>query len=185
LAAIMVRVGAASVARSFERLGLAGLLLIVLIHLPVVAGMAGAWRSVAVDVAGGSRLRFLWARLVRDGAAEALPFSQVGGFVFGLHALNLRGTEAVRGAISMGVDLVIEFTAKLPYLIAGVVVLLTLAPGSHVLRPILIGLALTAAAVSIPVFARRRIWHLLESAARVLLRRWTAGAFLDPAIRRA
>jgi Lysylphosphatidylglycerol synthase TM region len=52
-------------------------------------------------------------------------------------------------------------------------------------RPILIGLALTAAAVSIPVFARRRIWRLLESAARAILGRWAAGAFLDPAIRRA
>jgi putative membrane protein len=157
----------------------------VLIHLPVVAAMALAWRSVAVDVAGASRLKFLWARLVRDGAAEALPFSQLGGFVLGLHALNLRGSEAVRGAISMGVDLVIEFTAKLPYLIAGVLVLLTLAPGSHVLRPILLGLALTAIAVTVPIFARRRIWRLCESAARVILRRWAAGTTLDPAIQRA
>ena len=86
LAAIMVRAGAASVARSLESLGLIGLMALVLLHLPVVAAMASAWRSVAGEVAGGSRLKFLWARLVRDGAAEALPFSQVGGFVFGLRA---------------------------------------------------------------------------------------------------
>lgn len=185
IAAIMVRVGAGSVARSLQSLGFTGLPLIVAIHLPVVAAMGVAWRSVAVDVAGGSHLKFIWARLVRDGAAEALPFSQLGGFVLGLHALNLRGTEAVRGAISMGVDLVIEFAAKLPYLIAGVLVLLALAPGSHVVRPILLGLVLTAAAVSIAIFARRRVWRLLESAARGILRRWAAGAFVDPAIRRA
>ena len=185
LAAIIARVGAGPVARSLASLGLMGLLALVLIHLPVVAAMSAAWRAVAVDVAGGSRLRFMWARLVRDGAAETLPFSQLGGFVLGLHALNLRGTEAVRGAISMGVDLVIELTAKLPYLIAGVLVLLTLAPSSHVLRPILLVLALTAIAVSIPVFARRRIWRLLESAARAILSRWASGAFIDPAIRRA
>jgi glycosyltransferase 2 family protein len=185
LAAIMVRVGAGSVARSLERLGLVGLLALVLIHLPVVAAMAGAWRSVAVDVAGGSRLKFVWARLVRDGAAEALPFSQLGGFVLGLHALNLRGAEAVRGAISMGVDLVIELAAKLPYLIAGVLLLFAFAPRSDVLRPILLGLVLTAAAVSVPVLARRRIWRLLESASRAILSRWASGTFVDPANRRA
>ena len=185
LAAIMVRAGAASVARSLANLGLIGLLALVLLHLPVVAAMASAWRSVAGEVAGGSRLKFLWARLVRDGAAEALPFSQVGGFVFGLRALNLRGNEAMRAAISMGVDLVVELAAKLPYLIAGVLVLAALAPGSNLLRPILLGLVLTAVAVTIPIFARRRMWRLLEATARTILRRLAAGALLDPAAKRA
>ncbi|MGH8217050.1 MAG: lysylphosphatidylglycerol synthase domain-containing protein [Steroidobacteraceae bacterium] len=186
LAAIMIRAGAGSVARSLESLGITGLLLIVLLHLPVVAAMASAWRSVAGKIAGGSRLKFLWARLVRDAACEVLPFSQLGGFVFGLSALGLRGTETVRGAISVGVDLVIELTAKLPYLVAGLLVLFTLAPGSNLLRPILLVVALTAAAVCIPVLARRRIWRFLESAVRAIVHRWeAAGALLDSSLREA
>jgi glycosyltransferase 2 family protein len=185
LAAILVRAGAGSVVRSLESLRLTGLLLIVLLHVPVVAGMAGAWRSVAGDLGGRSGLKFLWARLVRDAAAEVLPFSQVGGFLCGLSALRLRGSQAVRGTISMGVDLVIELAAKLPYLIAGGLVLLALAPRSGLVRPIQLGIALTAVAVAVPVFARRRVWRLLESAVGGILRRSQAGTFLDHAIRRA
>lgn len=186
LVAIMIRAGAGSVARSLVSLGITGLLIIVLLHLPVVVAMASAWRGVAGDLAGGSRLKFLWARLVRDGACEVLPFSQLGGFVLGLTALDLRGAQAVRGAISVGVDLVIELAAKLPYLICGLLVVLVLAPGSHLLRPILLVLALTAAAVCVPFLARRRVWGFLESTVRAILRRWeAAGALFDSSMRRA
>ena len=184
LVVIMIRAGAGSVARSLVSLGFTGLLLIVLLHLPVVVAMANAWQGVAGNLAGGSRLRFLWARLVRDAACEVLPFSQLGGFLLGLSALGLRGSEAVRGAISVGVDLVIELAAKLPYLLSGLIVVLALAPGSNLLRPVLLVLVLTAAAVCAPFLCRRRVWRFLESAVRAILRRWeAAGALFDSHIR--
>ena len=186
LVAIMVRAGAGSVARSLVSLGFTGLLLIVLLHLPVVVAMASAWRGVAGNVAGGSRLKFLWARLVRDAACEVLPFSQLGGFLLGLSALGLRGSEAVRGAISVSVDLVIELAAKLPYLLAGLLVVLALAPGSNLLRPIVLVLALTAAAVCVPFLARRRLWRFLDSAVRAILNRFeAAGTRFDSSMRQA
>jgi len=186
LVAIMIRAGAGSVARSLVSLGFTGLLLIVLLHVPVVVAMASAWRGVAGDLAGGSRLRFLWARLVRDAACEVLPFSQLGGFLLGLSALGLRGTEAVRGAISVGVDLVIELAAKLPYLLSGLLVVLALAPGSNLLRPVLLVLTLTTAAVCVPFLARRRMWRVLESAVRAILCRWeAAGALFDSSMKQA
>lgn len=186
LVAIMLRAGAGSVARSLASLGFTGLLLIVLLHLPVVVAMAIAWRGVAGDLAGGSRLKFLWARLVRDAACEVLPFSQLGGFLLGLSALGLRASEAVRGAISVGVDLVIELAAKLPYLLAGLLVVVALAPGSKLLRPVLLVLALTAAAVCVPFLARRRMWRFLDAAVRAILHRWeAAGTLFDSSMRQA
>ncbi len=182
LVAIMVRTGAGPVAHSLESLRFAGLLLLVLLHLPVVAAMGWAWHRVAGDIGVASRMRFVWARLVRDAAAEALPFSQLGGFVLGLHALHVRGIEAARGALSMGVDLVIELAAKLPYLLGGVLVLCAVAPESRLLRPLLLGLALTSVAVAVPLAGRRRVWRAFESAARAILRRWKAVALLDPSV---
>jgi len=185
LATIMVRAGAGAVMHSFESLGLTGLIFIILLHLPPVAAMGYAWQRVAGSLGGASFRQFVWARLVRDGAAEALPFSQVGSFVFGLRALRLEGREALPGAISMGVDLTIELAAKLPYMLGGLLVLLAFAPDSKLLRPILLGLGLTAAAVAVPLFARRQLWRALESAVRAVLRRSAVSPLLDASIRGA
>ena len=73
---------------TLERLRLGGLLIIVLAHLPVVALMGIAWRLASGQGRSASLRRFMWARLVRDAAAETLPFSQLGGFVLGVRALR-------------------------------------------------------------------------------------------------
>lgn len=178
LALTLIYAGAGAVARTLEGLRVAGLLIIVLAHLPVVALMGLAWHLAAGTARTASRRRFIWARLVRDAAAETLPFSQIGGFVLGIRALRLAGGAALRGVLSMSVDLVIELGAKLPYVLAGVLVLLAIAPGSRLMRPLGIGLALTAAAVAVPMLARRRLGSLLERLIRKALQRWPVLASL-------
>jgi putative membrane protein len=171
LAATLVYAGAGAVVRTLEGLRGRGLVLIVLAHLPIVALMGIAWSLASGTVRTAGPLRFVWARLVRDAAAETLPFSQVGGFVLGVRALRLDGAAALRGVLSMAVDLVIELGAKLPYVLAGVLVLLAAAPGSGLTRPLAAGLAVTAAAVAVPVLARRRLGDLLQRAVRTLAQR--------------
>jgi glycosyltransferase 2 family protein len=172
LAATLIYAGAGAVVRALAALRVTGLLILVLAHLPIVALMGLAWGLAAGTRRTASSRRFMWARLVRDAAAETLPFSQIGGFVLGVRALRLSGAAALRGMLSMSVDLVIELGAKLPYVLAGVLLLLLIAPGSGLMRPLGFGLALTAAAVAVPVLARRRLGALLAQLMRKALQRW-------------
>jgi glycosyltransferase 2 family protein len=178
LAATLLYAGAGAVVHTLERLRLGGLLIIVLAHLPVVALMGIAWRLATGTGPSASLRRFMWARLVRDAAAETLPFSQLGGFVLGVRALGLAGAAALRGVLSMTVDLVVELAAKLPYVVAGVLALFATAPASQLLRPLALGLALTAAGVALPVLGRRRLGDLFARAVRRLSQRWPVLASL-------
>ena len=179
LAATLIYAGAGAVLHTLERLRPRGLLIIVLAHLPIVALMGIAWYLATGRVALGSPRRFMWARLVRDAAAETLPFSQLGGFVLGVRALRLSGPAALRGILSMTVDLVIELGAKLPYAVAGLLTLLAAAPGSGLMRPLELGLAVSAAAVAVPVLMRRRLGGLFQRAVRRIAQRWPVLASLE------
>ena len=179
LAGTLLYAGAGAVMHTLEGLRLTGLLIIALAHLPVEALMGTAWRLAAGTARTASPRRFMWARLVRDAAAETLPFSQLGGFVLGVRALRLRGPAALRGLLSMSVDLVIELGAKLPYVLIALSVLVAVAPGSGLMRPLDIGLILTAAAVAVPVLARRRLGNALDRVIRKIAQRWPVLASLQ------
>jgi putative membrane protein len=175
--------GVGAVARAIENLGVTGLLLLVLLHLPVGVLMGLAWRLASGDHPPVSRTRFVWARFLRDGAAEALPFSQLGGFVLGLRALGRDRAIAGPGVVSLSIDLVIELTAKLPYIVAGLLSLLVLAPNSGLTGPLSVALGVTGAAVLIVPFAGRWLGVSLESMARAISRRWPIlGSLDDPSI---
>jgi putative membrane protein len=178
LAGTLLYAGAGAVMHTLEGLHLTGLVIIALAHLPVEALMGTAWRLAAGTTGTASLRRFMWARLVRDAAAETLPFSQLGGFVLGVRALRLTGPTALRGVLSMSVDLIVELGAKLPYALVSVLVLLAIAPGSSLMRPLAIGLAATAAAVLVPVLARRRLGNALDALIRKVAQRWPVLASL-------
>jgi len=179
LTATLIYAGAGAVVRTLEGLRLSGLFIIVLAHLPIVAFMGIAWRQAAGSAPPAPLRRFTWARLVRDAAAETLPFSQLGGFVLGVRALRLSGPAALRGVLSMSVDLVVELGAKLPYVLAGGLALLSLAPGSGLMRPLALGFALTAVAVAVPVLARRRLGNAFQRLIRKASQRWPVVASLQ------
>ena len=166
LAAVVLYAGAGAIARALEGLGLAGLCLIVLAHLPIEALMGLSWRLAAGEKPPASMGRFIWARLVRDAAAETLPFSQIGGFVLGVRALRSSGMDALKAALSMSVDLVIELSAKLPYVLAGLLALLALAPASELLEPMEIGLGVTLGAVVAALLVGRRAGGTFEALVR-------------------
>ena len=170
--------GVAAVTRTFEGLGLWGLLALALAHVPVEAFLGLAWR-LACGGAGASPRRFLWARFVRVAAAETLPFSQIGGFVLGVRALRLQGSAALRGVLSMCVDLVVELMAKLPYVFAATCLLLALSPRSDLARPLGLGLLVTAFAVAAALLAGRRMGGALAGLARRIAGRWPVLASLD------
>jgi putative membrane protein len=88
----------------------------------------------------------VWGRMVRDAAGGCLPFSLVGGFVFGARAVTLHGISWPVATASTVVDLTTEFIAQIGLVLIGVVILAARSPGSSALLPAGIGLLVAVAA---------------------------------------
>lgn len=171
---LLVHFGTAPIAAAWKTLGYSGLAIIVAAHLPVAAFLGLAWWSLGRDVVEAGPAKFIWARLVRDGAAEVLPFSQVGGYVFGARALTLSGVSGFFAAISTVVDLVVELAAKLPYLLIGLALLALLKPQSVYFAPVLTGVAISAVLFLLAVVFRDHSRGALERLAMRMAQRWPA-----------
>lgn len=169
--AAVVYAGGGAVARAVQSMGVSGLLLVVLLHLPIVALMGVAWWLASGEDPPAARARFLWARFVRNAGAEALPFMQFGGVLLGLRALGRGRGIAVRGAVAASIDGIMELTALVPYAFAALVSVLALAPQSHLARPLLLSLCVTGGLVAILLFARRSLGTWLERAVRAVSHR--------------
>lgn len=172
LAVLIVHAGAGAVGQALVTLGFGGLVILALLHGPVIVLLGLGWWSIGRDSLCAAPWKFVWARLVRDAAADVLPFSQIGGFVIGARALTLMGPRFLPVGVSMFVDLVIEFSAKLPYVLTGLFLLLTVKSGSALLHPASLGLELAAAALLAVAVFRTRIKAGLERAAMALGGRW-------------
>jgi putative membrane protein len=171
---LLVHFGTAPIAAAWKTLGFGGLVIVVAAHLPVAGFLGLAWWSLGRDVSGAKPSKFIGARLVRDGAAEVLPFSQVGGYVFGARALTLSGVSGFFAAISTVVDLVVELAAKLPYLLIGLALLAILKPQSDFFAPILIGVAISVGLLILAIVFRDRSRGTLERLAMRMAQRWPA-----------
>ncbi len=174
LAYLLVHFGTAPIVAAWKTLGLGGLAVVVVAHMPVAAFLGCAWWSLGRKVAGASPEKFIWARLVRDGAAEVLPFSQVGGYVFGARALTLSGVSGFFAAISTVVDLVVELAAKLPYLLIGLGLLAWLKSQSAYFTPTLIGVVISGGLLFLAAVFRDRSRDALERLAMRMAQRWPA-----------
>lgn len=168
---LIAHAGAGAVGQALVALGWSGLGILALLHTPVIALLGLGWWFISRD---GSTppWKFVWARLVRDAAADVLPFSQVGGFVAGARALTLTGLRIVPVGVSMLVDLVIEFSAKLPYMVVGLFLLLYMKSGSELLRPAFLGLGLTMTGLAAVAIFRAHIKEMLVRAAMAIGARW-------------
>jgi putative membrane protein len=123
LFALVIHAGLAPVLSVLSTMGLQGLILISLAHLPIVVLLGLAWWTIYRSGTRPKVLRFIWARAVRDASAEALPFSQLGGYAIGARALSLAGADATAAGASTFLDLILEFAAKFPYILLGLALL--------------------------------------------------------------
>ncbi|WP_428483574.1 lysylphosphatidylglycerol synthase domain-containing protein [Rhodopila sp.] len=105
----------------------------------------------------------VWGRMVRDASANCLPFSQVGGFVFGARAVTLHGVEWHTATASTVIDVTAEFLAQIAFAAIGLGILLARAPRSGLAVPVEVGIGLAVLACfafiwvqkgAAPVFAR-------------------------------
>jgi putative membrane protein len=88
----------------------------------------------------------IWGRMVRDAAANCLPFSQVGGFVFGARAITLQGIEWHTATASTVVDVTAEFLAQIVFSCVGLAILVLRVPGSKIAGPVEAGIGLAVLA---------------------------------------
>ena len=154
--------------------GWGGFALLCLATLLVFLIMGPAW-YVLLPASFGLRVwPFIWARMVRDGASDALPFSQVGGFVLGARAAILHGVSSRVTVASMIVDVTTEMLAQIAYIALGAVMLMARAPHTPTARPLMmifstaVVIAIAAGAVFVSLQRHGHHWMARKMASRLI-----------------
>ncbi|HEX3429509.1 MAG TPA: lysylphosphatidylglycerol synthase domain-containing protein [Rhizomicrobium sp.] len=173
LALLILRADWTVLLHALKSFGIAGLLVLVAFHLPVIAAAGVAWWYFGRGVPGATLGGFVRARLVRDSVAAALPFSQIGGFAAGIRVLTVTGVPAVFGGFSMFADLIGEFAALFPYIAIGLIALYAVAPHSGLLRPLVIGAVAVEGVLIGGWIERRRVANWFGAPIMAIVGRFT------------
>jgi glycosyltransferase 2 family protein len=161
--------GVGAVLHAISEVGMVGFAAICALHLGLIIPLGIAWKALLPDVAVP---RAVWARLVRDSVAEALPLSQVGGYVVGARALSLTGVPWSVAAASTIVDVTLEFFAQLPYTALGLALFVWLQPDTQVALPMLVGLMVAAVAAASFTAVQHRGFRYLDRISGILGAGW-------------
>ena len=131
-----------------------GFAVVVAFHLGLIVLMGLAWWMLGRDQARWPV--FAWGRLIRDSGSEALPLSQIGGYVLGARAVALAGIPAAFAAGSTVVDVTVELVAQLGYTLIGLGMLQSLQPDAVILVPVLAGVGVMAVLVTVFIAVQAR-----------------------------
>jgi len=150
-----------------------GFLLYCLYSLGVFALLGGAW-LVAAPGEGAARLAlFTRARLLREAAADLLPFSQIGGIALSAWLIASGGVPTPRTYASLIVDMTTEMASQLVFTLLGIGLFLSIlaaGPDAASLRPLILGgVGMIAALTGIFLIAQRFALRIAERMARHLL----------------
>jgi putative membrane protein len=118
----------------------------------------------------------IWGRMVRDSSANCLPFSQVGGFIFGARAVTLHGFSWPLATASTVVDVTAEFLAEVAFTGIGLGILLARAPRSSLAVPVEVGLGLAVMACFAFVWLQQGAAEMFARLGRRIAGRWFANA---------
>jgi glycosyltransferase 2 family protein len=125
---LVAYIGLGAVFSAAVAVGWSGFAILCLYTLGTFLLLGAAWYVLVPDASRAGLWVFVWARMVRDSAAEVLPFSQIGGMVLGARAAILHGVSAPLAFASMIVDVTTEMLAQIAYVALGVVILSARAP---------------------------------------------------------
>jgi len=178
-----------AVLSAMRPIGPGGFVVSVVAQLILFIPLGLAWWLVSatgVEKAGV----FIWGRLLREAAADVLPFSQVGSVLIAVRAAVLGGVTTADATGSCVIDITCEIVAQLLYTVFGVVLLaarLGLDFGqSTLLTSLMVGLAIAAGLVGLFVAAQQRGLGAIE---RLIERRLPSfahqGAGISEAVERA
>ncbi len=128
-----------------------------------------AWHILVARASFAQLKTLIWSRMVRDSAAELLPFSQVGGFVIGARAAILGGLTPSVAFASTVVDVTAEMMAQVAYVALGIALLAGRAPQTSftasLTGALIVGLIVTGVAGGIFLFLQRRGMWITEKLA--------------------
>lgn len=140
----------------------------------VILGLA--WEAIVPPRDGRRPWVMVWGRMVRDCSANCLPFSQVGGFVFGARAVTLHGVNWSTATASTVVDITAEFLAEVAFTGIGLAILLARAPRSELAVPLEIGLGLAVVACFAFVWLQQGAAPLFAKISGRIAGRWYSNA---------
>jgi putative membrane protein len=140
----------------------------------VILGLG--WDAIAPRREARRIWLFIWGRMVRDASANCLPFSQVGGFVFGARAVTLHGVPWSLATASTVVDVTAEFLAELAFTGIGLGILIARAPDSRLAVPVEIGLGLAVMAGLTLIWLQQGAASLFAKLGRRVAGRWFTDA---------
>jgi putative membrane protein len=171
--------GVQPVFAAMARVGLGGLLLLCLAHIPTIGVLGLSWWLLAGRPAGSRPEIFAWGRSVRDAAGDLLPFSPVGGYVLGARAITLTGVTAFGAAVSSLLDIALEQLAKTPYSLMSLWLIRRAAPDSTIATAGLLVMAATFGACLLAIWRwdwlRRKLLAAAERIGRLARRSDAAG----------
>jgi len=150
---LLSRYGVAQILEVLARIGLLGMLLIILLHLPQMLFSALGWQVIAGVNGWSSRTRtYLQLRWIREAVNNLLPAAQTGGEFVAARLLRRRGVPlatAIGGAIA---DLMLEMATQVLFTVLGVVLLAQMVGHTGLMATLTNGLLFTALIV-VTVFA--------------------------------
>jgi putative membrane protein len=152
------------------KVGIGGLLLLVLCQGALFVILGFAWWTLMPKRPGVRVL--IWARMVRDAAANCLPLSTVGGFVLGARAATLHGVAWQMASASTVADITSEFLTQLVFAAGGLGVLMVLNPGNHLVLPFGIGIGFGLLGGGAFIAAQRGMAPFARRLGRYLNARW-------------
>ncbi len=177
---LVMYVGLGTVFSAALAVGWGGFAILCLYALGMFLLLGAAWYVLLPDSSRRGLRVFIWARMVRDSAAEVLPFSQLGGIVLGARAAILHGVAPPLALASVIVDVTTEMLAQIAYIALGIVILSARAPrtssAASLTRVFLIGLALATVAGGLFLALQRYGHRLTGKLAARLLPRLVTGA---------
>jgi glycosyltransferase 2 family protein len=171
---LVMYVGLGAVLAAAVAVGWGGFAILCLYGLGLFVLLGAAWHVLIPDSSLAGLKIFVWARMVRDAAAEVLPFSQLGGIVLGARAAILHGVSPPLAFASMIVDVTTEMLAQIAYIALGIVILSARAPRSSLTEIFVIGLVLAAVAGGL-FLALQRYGHWMTGELRARLLPFAVG----------
>ena len=170
---VVAQVGLGRILASMQAIGWRGFVLYAGYSLAAITITGAAWWCMALGEGLRRLPAYIYGRLLRESAADILPFSSVGGVVAGARGAVLRGAAARPAYGALAVDLVTEIVAQAGFLGLGLMLLSARLSGSasawrfDLAFAAALGVALGA--VALMLLAQRRGLPLLDRlAARFL-----------------
>ncbi len=186
----VIWLGAGHIFHAILKIGWLGLLYVVAWQLFIFILLGLGWWILCP---GSPPWLLVWGRQVREGGETCLPFSEIGGLIFGARAIMLGGVGFARAGASSIVDVTCEGIALAPSLLFGLIMLLTRRAGASLELFMALGLGLLLLAGGEAFFLRGRIASLIRAGTDKLLKKWVKDApqrgeelrhFLDNLFRR-